>query len=145
VEIQHILSETAEVIIPIVSSPTSMHLVGTIPRTTLEKILDLGSLLYESSRDNPDNIPLLEAGTIPLSLAVNSEGDEKVIDLVVLSQSRSWVKLDYAPFMVTEGTPVRKILFMFTMLGGSELWVTYKGKLVGFITKQGLVKTLSPF
>eukprot|EP01113_Clastostelium_recurvatum_P019800 TRINITY_DN2341_c0_g1_i1.p1 TRINITY_DN2341_c0_g1~~TRINITY_DN2341_c0_g1_i1.p1 ORF type:complete len:779 (+),score=231.19 TRINITY_DN2341_c0_g1_i1:106-2337(+) len=80
---------------------------------------------------------------IILSNLSGQEAEDISVDLNLFALNHSWVEMDNAPFQVVDATPVRKILFMFTMLGGSVLWVTYKGKLVGTITKQNLVKSIS--
>jgi hypothetical protein len=67
-----------------------------------------------------------------------------LIDVIDLSMRNPWVSIDFSPFQLAENTPIRKVLFMFSMLGGHILFVTYRGKLVGSITKQSLVLRLSP-
>jgi len=104
----------------------------------------------ESSSDNSVEIAESEErqtnrdGGAILLTNVAREADDTAVDLNLLALTQPWVEIDPAPFSVTESTPVRKILYMFTMLGGSVLWVTYKGKLVGSITKQSLAKSLTP-
>lgn len=66
------------------------------------------------------------------------------IDLIDISLRNPWVVIDTSPFHISENTPIRKILFMFSMMGGHILFVTYRGKLVGSITKHSIVLRLSP-
>eukprot|EP01112_Ceratiomyxa_fruticulosa_P019843 TRINITY_DN6591_c0_g1_i1.p1 TRINITY_DN6591_c0_g1~~TRINITY_DN6591_c0_g1_i1.p1 ORF type:complete len:753 (+),score=140.20 TRINITY_DN6591_c0_g1_i1:1985-4243(+) len=97
-----------------------------------------------SNSINSSGLGAGRSGAVLLSNVPGHEGDEGTLDLMVFALSHPWVEIDPAPFSVVESTPIRKVLFMFTMLTGSVLWVTYKGKLVGSITKQNLAKTLSP-
>lgn len=71
-------------------------------------------------------------------------GADAIIDLLEMSLVHPWVVIDHAPFQVVEAMPIRKILFMFTMMGGNVLFVSYRGKLVGSITKQTIVQRLTP-
>jgi len=93
----------------------------------------------------PSNSPPItpSSSSIP-SDVIETISLESQIDLIELSLRNPWVVIDYSPFQLAENTPIRKILFMFSMLGGHVIFVTYRGKLVGSITKQSLVNRLSP-
>jgi len=105
-------------------------------------------LLEEMERSSETYVPSPLAPSLlpPVSSPGTAEGTslEGPIDLLELSFRNPWVVIDTSPFQVAENTPIRKILFMFTMLGGHVLMVTYRGKLVGTVSKQSLVLRLSP-
>ncbi|EGG22952.1 chloride channel protein [Cavenderia fasciculata] len=61
------------------------------------------------------------------------------IDLVQMELQNPWVVIDNSPFQIGESMPVRKIVFMFMMLGGNVIYVLQSGKLVGLITKTDLL------
>ncbi|KAN0050555.1 hypothetical protein ACTA71_003686 [Dictyostelium dimigraforme] len=65
--------------------------------------------------------------------------EETTIDLVQMELQNPWVVIDSSPFQIQETMPVRKIVFMFMMLGGNILYVTNKGKLTGVVAKTELV------
>ena len=151
-----------------------MHLAGVIGRKTLRRVLTYHQKLALASTGSPggtaevemieiekENEQLLEemekssetyvpspvgVGLLPPTSAPSYETTslDAPIDLIELSLRNPWVIIDPSPFQLAENTPIRKILFMFTMLGGHVLFVTYRGKLVGSITKQSLVLRLSP-
>ncbi|KAN0022071.1 hypothetical protein ACTFIU_004235 [Dictyostelium citrinum] len=68
-----------------------------------------------------------------------SISEETTIDLVQMELQNPWVVIDSSPFQIQETMPVRKIVFMFMMLGGNILYVTNKGKLTGVVAKTELV------
>ncbi|KAF2078035.1 hypothetical protein CYY_000673 [Polysphondylium violaceum] len=70
---------------------------------------------------------------------INNNG-ETLIDLVQMELQNPWVVIDLSPFTILESMPVRKIIFMFMMLGGNVLYVTNQGKLTGVVVKTELVQ-----
>jgi chloride channel 2 len=172
-EMQKVLDSTAEHIIPIIDSPDSLHMVGVISRKTLVRVITYQQKLHSASLGEggadvemlemeKENATLLEEmeknsetyipspvsspGLLPPPSppTLDSTSIDGRIDLLELSLRNPWVMIDMAPFQVVENTPIRKILFMFSMLGGHVLFVTYRGKLVGMISKQSLVLRLCP-
>ncbi|EFA80692.1 chloride channel protein [Heterostelium album PN500] len=86
-----------------------------------------------SNDDNNNNIIHSES-----SEQLQQQNDSNYIDLVQMELQNPWVVIDSSPFSVVESTPVRKIVFMFMMLGGNVLYVLKKGKLVGVISKSDI-------
>lgn len=134
-----------------------MHLVGAIGRKVLKRVLkyhqtmssasvgagnaevemiemekENAQLLEEMEKSSETYLPSppVDPGLLPPPSAM-STSLEGPVDLLELSFRNPWVIIDPSPFQVAENTPIRKILFMFSMLGGHTLLVTYRGKLVG--------------
>jgi hypothetical protein len=157
-----------------VETKEKMQLIGVLSRATLIRALtyhqklfsaSLGSatgaaememiemekeneqLLEEMEKSSETYVPSPVApGLLPPSPpTADATSLDAPIDLLDLSLRNPWVVIDAAPFQVTENTPIRKVLFMFSMLGGHVLFVTYRGKLVGTITKKSLVLRLLLF
>jgi len=173
--LHQLLERCREHIIPVVDSHEKLHLIGSISRPTLQRVLKFHKKLADARSHNPlnvdiemadiekENLQLLEemekssemyvaqplsSSMLPsasIEMKSSQEDDEdEYIDIIEMSLRHPWVIIDPAPFQVVESTPIRKVLFMFTMMGGNVLFVTYRGKLVGTVTKQSLVQRLSP-
>ncbi|KYR00739.1 chloride channel protein [Tieghemostelium lacteum] len=95
------------------------------------------SQLQNGSTDHQDINNNNNSGDIRSSLSLNNE---IIIDIVHMELQNPWVVIDTSPIHIVESMPVRKIIFMFMMLGGNVLFVTNKGQLVGIINKTDIVQ-----
>ncbi|GAM18517.1 hypothetical protein SAMD00019534_016920 [Acytostelium subglobosum LB1] len=100
-------------------------------RANTDDIQMLGSTASDSMRNSNDEI---------ISQSSSPSQSDNSIDLVGMELQNPWVIIDSSPFQIPESTPVRKIVFMFMMLGGNVIYVLNSGKLVGVISKSDLVK-----
>eukprot|EP01133_Synstelium_polycarpum_P015762 gene15762-18733_t len=159
-QIEAALEKVGDAAIPVVESDENLHLIGTISRTTLEEVLSYHERLHSySSAKSPLGISetILEVDTYEDNYDENDNEmkvfSNSIIDslndpvrmtdhdnLVQMELQNPWVVIDSSPFQIVESTPVRKIVFMFMMLGGNLLYVLNEGKLVGVISKTDLVK-----
>lgn len=99
---------------PLVDSKSSRLLLGTLPRSSVELILEN----YERTRSENEELDL--------SLSANL--------------SRETPGLDQCPFQVVPNTPLSKVHFMFSTLGLSVSYIVDHGVLVGVITKKDLMR-----
>lgn len=61
------------------------------------------------------------------------------VKLVTMEDELPWLEFDPAPYQTPTHTPLVKIQFVFCMLMLTQVFITYKGKLVGVITKKKLL------
>eukprot|EP01132_Coremiostelium_polycephalum_P003745 gene3745-4664_t len=167
--IQNVLSKVNDSAIPLVESEDNLTLLGTISRDTLEEVVayherlhsysysksPLGSSSLNNLNNNNININSNSEMIISMSDSLNDESYNIEKSLLMsddiemkgfsdhsiqMELQNPWVVIDSSPFQIVESMPVRKIIFMFMMLGGNVLYATHKGKLVGTISKSDIVK-----
>ena len=108
---------------PIVTKKSEMLLVGYIARSELKQALRI-------AKKN-----LLVHDQTLCYFTTNVQSDEAYIDL------RHW--LDSTPTQVTPGTPLSIIFDMFKKLGLRYVLVSYRGALVGIITKKDILNYIA--
>jgi len=60
-------------------------------------------------------------------------------DLHLDDPTQPYIEFDPAPYQTTSHTPMVKIQYVFSMLTLTQIFITYRGKLVGIVTKKRLV------
>ena len=108
---------------PIVTTKTEMLLVGYIARSELKQALRI-------SKKN-----LLVHENTACYFTTNVDTEEAYVDL------RLW--LDSTPTQVTPQTPLSIIFDMFKKLGLRYVLVSYRGALVGIITKKDVLNYIA--
>eukprot|EP00744_Colponema_vietnamica_P001770 GILI01002893.1.p1 GENE.GILI01002893.1~~GILI01002893.1.p1 ORF type:complete len:747 (+),score=200.05 GILI01002893.1:79-2319(+) len=98
----------------------------------------------DNMADDPDMPEIVEEEkndvltSLPNQTTVYTEAE---MNSLPVDLNHPYLNLDPAPFQITDQTPMSKIHYLFTMLGLAQMFIVRRGKLVGVLPKEELIRT----
>ncbi|CAG9323361.1 unnamed protein product [Blepharisma stoltei] len=144
-------SKSAIVKIPVVDD--DMNLMFDVNLTNIKRYIMMvyQERLHTLSRDSRSHIEkyfsylLHEIDDIEYeqSIACRDDSEMKEVDSFLSTPvefSSDILQLDDSPLSIPENTPLVKVHFLFMMLGLTQIYVAYRGKLMGVVSKEMFLK-----